>query len=275
MVGNEESATPLKHQGISESPQGLRLLPWFFLALIMVAELIVSFSSPTAGLVFHGILIFVFVITSALVYTQDPFLSKLLVAFMLAPMIRVLSLATPLWPFTDTLYWLLVISFPLLAAAFATISVQNLRRRDVGFVVGDWRKLWIQVLIILVGAPLGVVEFLILSPSGWIPTFTLPSFAVGVVIILLGTGLAEEVIFRGIMLHDAEGLMTKKQALLLVSLVFTVLHISFLSAGDLVFVFVVALFFGLAVQKTGSLIGVIGSHTLLNVVLYLVMPFYA
>ncbi|MCK4445351.1 MAG: hypothetical protein KAW09_12455, partial [Thermoplasmata archaeon] len=81
-------------------------MPWAFLLLVMVGEVIVSYLSLTWGLVFHGFLVFLLVTVAALVYSKDKLLSNLLAAFILAPIIRVLSLSTPLWPFTETLYWL-------------------------------------------------------------------------------------------------------------------------------------------------------------------------
>jgi membrane protease YdiL (CAAX protease family) len=242
--------------------------------LVIVGEVVVSFVSLSAGLVFHGFLVFLIVVAAAFVYTKDTLTSSLLATLILAPIIRVLSLSTPLWPFTETLYWLFVISLPLLAATFATISVQNFERKDVGLVLGDKRKLWIQVLVVLVGAPLGVVEFLILAPDSWIPAFTFQNLTIGVFIVFLGTGLSEELIFRGVMQHSSERVMSRNWALVFVALVFTALHISFLSLPDLGFVFFVAILFGITVQKTGTIVGVVGAHTLLNSMLYLIMPFF-
>ncbi len=242
--------------------------------LVIVGEIIVSFLSLQVGLVFHGFLVFLIVVAAALVYTKDALTSSLLATLILAPIIRVLSLSTPLWPFTETLYWLFVISLPLLAATFATISVQNFKRQDVGLVLGDKRKLWIQVLVVLMGAPLGVVEYLILAPDSWIPAFTLQNLAIGVFIVFLGTGLSEELIFRGVMQHSSERVMSRSWSLIFVALVFTALHISFLSMADLGFVFFVAIVFGITVQKTGTIVGVVGAHTLLNSMLYLVLPFF-
>ncbi|MCK5292567.1 MAG: CPBP family intramembrane metalloprotease [Thermoplasmata archaeon] len=274
MTANEDSTSTSDHHGVLQAILSLGFLPWFFLLLVIVGEIFVSYVSLTMGLVFHGFLVFLLVIVAAMVYTKNPLLSNLLAVLILAPIIRVLSLSTPLWPFTETLYWLFVISFPLLAATFATMSVQRLKREDVGLVLGDKRKLWIQVLVVLVGAPLGVVEFLILAPDPWIPAITLQNVMMGVVIIFVGTGLAEELIFRGVMQHSSERVMSEKWALVFVALVFTALHISFLSLTDLGFVFFVAILFGITVQKTGTIVGVIGAHTLLNSMLYLVMPFF-
>jgi membrane protease YdiL (CAAX protease family) len=51
------------------------------------------------------------------------------------------------------------------------------------------------------------------------------------------------------------------------------MHIFFRNGYDLTFVFFVGLFYAIAVVKTKSLWGAIMSHTLGNVVLYLIAPF--
>ena len=59
-----------------------------------------------------------------------------------------------------------------------------------------------------------------------------------------------------------------------VSFIFAILHMGFLSWLDIAFVFLVALFFGWMVKKTGSLLGVTLSHGITNILLYLVVPFF-
>ncbi|MFC1593058.1 type II CAAX prenyl endopeptidase Rce1 family protein [Candidatus Omnitrophota bacterium] len=51
-------------------------------------------------------------------------------------------------------------------------------------------------------------------------------------------------------------------------------HMGFLSWIDLIFVFVVAMFFAWVVKKTGSLFGVILAHGATNIMLYLIAPFF-
>jgi len=92
-------------------------------------------------------------------------------------------------------------------------------------------------------------------------------------ILLLGTGFVEEFIFRGVLQRSAVEAFGG-WGVIYVSLLFAILHIGFLSWIDVVFVFVIALFFGWVVKKTGSLLGVTLSHGITNIVLYLVVPFF-
>jgi len=103
---------------------------------------------------------------------------------------------------------------------------------------------------------------------------SLPDVFLPALILLVCTGFTEEFIFRGIMQKAASDLLGQKTALVLISFFFAILHITHLSAVDVVFVFGVAVFFSAVVWRTGSLIGVTLAHGLTNIALYLILPFY-
>jgi membrane protease YdiL (CAAX protease family) len=139
--------------------------------------------------------------------------------------------------------------------------------------VHRWPEVVQQTAIALTGIPLGLVEFLILRPQAWIAALTFSSLALGGLVIFFATGFSEELIFRAILLKRAvEGLGTRG-GLLYVTAIFASLHIFFLNGIDLAFVFAVGLFYGVIVLTTRNLWGVILSHSLGNVILYLVAPF--
>ncbi|MFQ5885297.1 MAG: lysostaphin resistance A-like protein [Thermoplasmata archaeon] len=249
------------------------LLAFAFLALVILAEVALMFGSFSAGLVIHILTLFCLISVASIVYSWTPELSRLLVALTLVPLIRIFSLSTPYWPFADTLVWLAVISVPMLAAAVATIYVQKLKRSDYGFVLGPLKHLPIQAGIVLLGIPLGLLEYFILRPDAWISDAALGTVIFGALAIILGTGVAEELIFRGIILYDSSTVMGWPRSIVYVSLLFAAMHVGFLSVVDLLFVFLVGLFFAYSVYKTRTLVGVIGCHSLLNIVLYLAAPF--
>ena len=91
--------------------------------------------------------------------------------------------------------------------------------------------------------------------------------------IFFATGFSEELIFRAILLKRAVEGLGQRGGLLYVTAIFASLHIFFLNGVDLVFVFAVGLFYGVVVLVTRNLWGVILSHSLGNVILYLVAPF--
>src|SRR5439155_516395 len=93
------------------------------------------------------------------------------------------------------------------------------------------------------------------------------------VVIFFATGVSEELIFRAILLRRAVEGLGPRGGLLYVTAIFASLHVFFLNGVDLVFVFAVGLFYGTVVLVTRNLWGVILSHSLGNVILYLVAPF--
>ena len=94
------------------------------------------------------------------------------------------------------------------------------------------------------------------------------------VILMVSTGFAEELIFRGV-IQRASIQALGRFGLLYVAILFAVLHIGYGSIPDLILVFTVALLFGWVAEATWSLLGVTLAHGLTNIVLFLVMPFLA
>ena len=90
---------------------------------------------------------------------------------------------------------------------------------------------------------------------------------------MLFIGFGEEFIFRGVLQRSAVEAFNG-WGVIYASLLFATLHMGFLSWLDVAFVFVVALFFGWVVQKTGSILGVTLAHSITNIMLYLVAPFF-
>ncbi len=276
-----------------------------YLAAVIVAEVLVAIPGPTiqgqpfpdrpfqsVGLGIHILLVFTLMFLSVIIQPKDAILAPLLVAASLASFVRVFSLAVPRynflglpsstsWPNPDanplnTLPWLALVSVPLLVSIATVAYVQKLRPRDLGLRFERWVDVPFQTGIALTGIPLGLLEFFILQPGpsqDWIPGMTLGSLVFGGLAIFFATGLSEELIFRAILLKRAVEGLGERAGLLYVTAIFASLHIFFLNDIDLVFVFGVGLFYGFVVLKTKNLWGVILSHSLGNVILYLVAPF--
>lgn len=238
-----------------------------YLAWLTAAELISSLGEPRLGLLLHaGLLI-------ALIYhaardLNDP-LHQLLLTLAFAPLIRLMSFSLPLASFPQVA-WYFIVSLPLFVAAYLVMRVLGYSRRDVGLRVGS---LPLQLLIALTGLTFGFVEYRILAPAPLAAAFTWQDLWLPALILLVSTGFLEELIFRGLMQHAAEQALGQVASILYVSLVFAVLHVGYKSVLDVVFVFVVALFFGWVVARTRSLLGVTLAHGLTNTMLFLVMPY--
>ena len=253
--------------------------PAIYLALIVVAEVALSIQVPgdppaypyqALGYALHVSILFALLFHSTFVSFRDRPQAYLLMATSFAPLIRILSLSLPHADF-PILVWLAIISVPLLGAVGSVAYVQRLRPRDLGLTL-DLRSVWIQVAVGLTGVPLGFIEYLILRPSPWSMVGLFGGLAAAALIIFFATGLPEELAFRGILLRRAVDAFGERKGLAFTTIVFASLHIFYLNLVDLVFVLVVGLFYGIVVLRTRSLWGAIISHTIDNVVLYLLAP---
>ena len=167
------------------------------------------------------------------------------------------------------MWWYPIIYAPLVAAAVVVIRIAGYRARDVGLV---FKKVPFQLVVWLSGFLFGVLEYYILAPEPLVSELSLQAIWLPALLLFISTGFTEELIFRGV-LQRAAVASFGGWGIVYVSLLFAILHIGFLSWIDVAFVFVVALFFGWAVEKTGSLLGVTLAHGTTNVLLYLVIPF--
>ena len=242
------------------------ILAVVYVVLIAVAELLTAMTDARWGLALH-IGIFTALLVQASLVTGQPY-HKLLLVLALAPLVRILSLSMPLEDL-DLMYWYAIVGAPLMITALLTARTLGLSWRSIGFSV---RSLRIQALVVTTGLAFGVAEYFILKPEPLIDEFSWGAFWLPALILLIGTGFNEELVFRGVM-QSASSDALGKWAILYVTVVFAVLHLGYKSVVDVAFVFAVGLFFGWVVAKTRSLLGVTLSHGITNIALYLVVPF--
>ncbi len=238
-----------------------------YLALIALAELVTTFAEPRLGLALHGALLVLLLLHTALA-SEYPY-HRLLLALSLAPLIRMLSLAVPLLRFAQ-LYWYVIISVPLFISAGLSGRVLGLSREQLGLTI---RKVPLQLLVALTGITFGIVEYNILKLEPLIKDPTWESMMVGSAILVICTGLSEELIFRGVIQRVSVQALGRF-GLVFTALLFAALHIGWGSALNVVFVFGIALLFGWVAESSWSLLGVTLAHGITNIVLFLVMPFW-
>lgn len=253
-----------------------------YLLGLIAAEILVAYSNLQVGLALDALLLFALLFHSALKTSYN--FSVLLRSMMALPIIRIIGLSIPLMQI-QPLYWFPIISIPLFAASFTIMRSQGLSLKNVGLTWGEKptsrnipllnNNITFQLLIGLTGVFLGCVEYLILQPKPLIGTFNLENLLFASVILIISTGLAEEILFRGIIQKNAENVFGAFLGLLYTSLLFTALHIGWNSVYDLIFVFMVAVFYGYVFSKTKSIYSITLSHGISNSFLFLIVPFYA
>ncbi len=268
-------AQPRQPRTTADHLQGIRwalhrhggLIAVGYLAALTLAEVLTTLVEPRIGLALHSVLLLLLIAQTALTWGYPG--HRLLFALAFAPLIRILSLFLPLAGLPQ-IYWYFIVSLPLFAAAGVALNTADFSRADIGLTL---KGLPLQLLVAVTGVTLGYVEYLILRPAPLAPRFDLQNVWLPALILFVCTGFAEELVFRGLMQRAATEKLGTMGGILYVATLFAVLHVGYQSLSDVAFVFVVALFFGLVVAHTRSIVGVSLAHGLTNVLLFLIMPF--
>jgi membrane protease YdiL (CAAX protease family) len=244
-----------------------------YLFFLICAELLTVYNAKM-GIASHAIVLFALLLHSALESGRDKKLSMFLMALVLAPLIRILSLSMPLANL-PLISWFLLISIPIFIAIFTCMWVQALRLKDVALFLPSLKNVPIEVGVILLAIPFGIVEYQILKPA---PLVALgvgaTSFITASLILIVCTGFLEELVFRGLLQFNALRLMSKWWGILFVAIVFGVLHVGNISLLDCLLAFSVGFVFSVVREKTGSIYGISISHGIMNTLLFLVAPLY-
>ncbi len=259
----ETTADPAPRPSEHPSPAPIAL---GYLIALTIAELLTVLVVPSIGLLMHGALLVTLLLHTSLTWGRPE--HKLWVSLSFAPLIRLLSLTLPLASF-PLIYWYLIVSIPLFAATVIIVRHLGLSRADIGLTPGF---IPLQILIALTGLSLGYIEYRILQPIPMMYQLTWEELWLPGLILLICTGFAEELIFRGIIQRATTKALGRGWGILYVSVLFAVLHLGYRSSVDVLFVFTVALFFGLTRSITGSILGISIAHGMTNILLFLTLP---
>jgi len=240
-----------------------------YLAAVGMAEVITALVSPTWGVACH-----IFIFGNLLIQAgmnRRPWERGFYLSMSIAPLIRIVSMGMPLGYFRQE-WWYLLSSIPLFATSFVIARTVPLNRREINLQLPELKYWPVSVLVALTGIPLGAIEFEILRPTPIVSSLDWQSVTIASLILLIGTGFIEELIFRGILQTTVSEVYGSWWAIAYVSVLFGELHTGHMSVVDVVFVIGVALYFAAVVKSTRSLLGVSLSHGLTNIFLFIVFP---
>lgn len=237
-----------------------------YMATITLAETFTTLISPQAGLILHGIVLLLLLLQAA--FSDHIETQRFLLALALAPLTRLLSLVLPLRNF-PLIYWYLLVGAPLGMASVLAARAGRMKREELGLSLG---YLPYQVLFSLSGVGLGYLEYLILRPKPLISALQWEKIWLPALILMIFTGLLEEFIFRGLLQSSAIKKLGRG-GIIFSAGIFAILHFGYQSMLDILFVFLVALFFGYVVKRSHSILGVTLAHGLTNITMFLVFPF--
>jgi uncharacterized protein len=241
-------------------------------ALIVVAELCVVFVSLRIGVALHGLIVFALLnYYIAATRRRDPIAAgaatrwDVLVVLALVPLLRILS-ATMAVRDVSELYQYLLIGIPVLLAAVLATRLVAARR------VRTWARCDLaQATIALLGVPLGLLGYVIARPAPLSDARSWATLVLGPPILLIFTGLTEELVFRGV-LQQALVEFAGDRGLVLGGLLYAVAYLGVRPWGYAAFAVGVGLVFAVLVYRTRSLAGVALAHGLLNIGVIIVWP---
>lgn len=250
---------------VSSSFRTLRY-PYIYLATIAIAEVVTTQNLYLGGIIHFGVLVTLFVHS---VFTPEKPLADFLTALTCAPLIRILSITTPLEHFNQAA-WFAAISVPVFIAAYTIIHLQGLTAKQVFLTRPKLRYLHLELLLMPIAFAIGLIEYQLLEPSP-LADYSLREFIPTSMILIVNTGILEELVFRGLMQYNAERL-AGFHGLVFVSLLFGVLHITNLVFWDVLLAAGAGLLFAVVIRKTGSIWGVSIAHGMTNISLFIIAP---
>jgi len=182
--------------------------------------------------------------------------------------------------FTSSLPWFFINQQYLMPAVYSCViglCLWHIYRKDLslselfGF---NKKKLLKHSLIgLAIGIPLGTVEYLVLRVAPAYPTFEVKYLLRDMVYMILFVGIAEEVLFRGLIQRDMTKAFGWKWGLFGAAALFAVMHLTWRSIPELGFVFLAGLILGGLYLRTKSLTAPIVAHGINNVMLVAIMPY--
>ncbi|MFP3975303.1 MAG: CPBP family intramembrane glutamic endopeptidase [Dehalococcoidia bacterium] len=262
----DNDTTRIKAQSRLSNEQIIKLLTWsVYLAAIALAEWVVTYSSSQDGMIIYAGIFLMLVFHSYLESQRSE--RRLLIALTLAPLIQIINVALPLTGFYH-LYRYVIISIPILLLTIIVIRILRFRPPEVGLTL---HGLPVQIAVMITGIPLGIVGYLTLRPERLVVGLNWGDMILPAIIFILCVGFVQELIFRGVMQTTSTEVLGK-WGILYISLLFAVLSMGNLSILNMVFMFVVALFFAWVVKRTGSILGVAAAHGIMSMAVYLAMP---
>ncbi|MHB1152944.1 MAG: CPBP family intramembrane glutamic endopeptidase [Eubacteriales bacterium] len=217
---------------------------------------------------FIYLFIFISLILSA-VYKNRENVYPLYMSLTFFPLIRIINIALPLTGIPGA-YGFLAVSVPLFIAGIIIAQNVHLTSSEMGFCFSKTHQ---QLLIALLGLPLGFIGFIIIKPDIKETAATPGGVILWVLVFIICTGFLEEFLFRGILYNVILNLKDDKKALFYTSFLYTVLMISGKSFLNVIYAFSVSIIFCRIFGQFKSILGLSLAHGLTNIMLYIICPY--
>jgi uncharacterized protein len=241
------------------------ILGLVYLLTIGVAEYIYHSFSPVYAVIIHFLLLLTIIIQGA--RTRDQYRRQFWLALGIVPIIRIVSIAMPVMLQFSQFIWYIIIAVPIFACVLYLIQFFNYSLSDVGL---TWNYPIFQVLVGISGVGLAIIDYYILKPESLIFSLSIEIIVFPAIVLMIFTGFLDELVFRGVVQKASAAVISS--GWILVAAIYSATQISYGSILHCLFSFLVALYFGWIVKRTGSIMGVSLCHGIINCGVYLILP---
>jgi membrane protease YdiL (CAAX protease family) len=238
-----------------------------YLAALAGTELgwsLLGLSAPAAA-VAYGLLALLLPLCLTLRAAADVRVAALLPPLVAISVVRLVTVAAEpahVRPLTR----LVVVGMPALAAVALAARQRPRQWRLLRPHTGGW---WGQVLVALAGIPAGRLVWGLAPPT--VPARAGTSTVVAATVLVVFAALPDELLYRGLLIPAAAG-VAGRWALPLSSVAYATAYLPGGSGRQVLLAFLLGMALGWCRRRTGSVVGVVAAHGLLNVVVYLLLP---
>jgi membrane protease YdiL (CAAX protease family) len=236
-----------------------------YLSVLTAIELAGSWSliSVPVAAASHGFLALLVCVALRLVPGQG--IAVLLPPLVATSVVRLVTLAALPGNVTP-LARLMAVGVPALVAIAMAARLRAPGWRFLRPHTGGWPG---QLLVTMIGIPLALILWRIAPPAVGLGAHT--SAVVAATALIVFAALPEEMLYRGLLVPAASAAVGS-WGVLLASVGYAVAYIPSGSTMTLGFALLLGMVLGWCRQLTGSVVGVIGAHSVLNLMVYLLLP---
>lgn len=239
---------------------------WLFVFLIVLTETIFTFVSISIGVIIY-LTILISLLIAVLMKNREPY-QPLYSALTLIPLIRIISVSLPLTGIPEV-FGIVAVSIPLFITGVMVAKIVGIKPKVIGFKIGKLHK---QLLIALLGLPLGFIQFYMLQLDVKYKVTAPEEILMWAIALIICVGLLEEFLFRGILFNVTNKLLDGNKAMYFTSLLYAALAISSKSLFNVISTFFISILFCRIFMWKQSIVGISLAHGIINITVYLVCP---
>lgn len=241
------------------------------IACITVAEYVFAYMDVSYGILLALLItLTIYIVVSVTIKKVSRSLVDCAESLALIPLYILFTSSLP-WFFIDQQLLLPAVYSTILALCFWHVYYKGISLTEIGF--RKENMLRYLLLGLCLGIPLGSMEYFIIMPAPAFPTFEFKYMLRDLFYMVFFVGLAEELLFRGLVQRDLTNMFSARWGLLGASFLFMVMHLTWRSVPELGFTFLAGMILGYIYQKTNSLVAPIFLHGVANTMLVAVLPY--